>query len=97
MFHVLRYIGAILLGGSRLCLGFVFGFRVDHLTVLCVYCMIIVHRKGLMPAPHTVRSSFGRSAKSRVWPIRHWGGEVHSTNLYGLILVLRSQLFERLR
>ena len=27
--------------------------------------------------PH-VRSSFGRTAKFEMWPIRHWGGEVYS-------------------
>ena len=31
----------------------------------------------LDPAPHTFRSSFGRTAKSRVWPIRRKGGEAH--------------------
>lgn len=27
------------------------------------------------PAPHMFRSLFGRTAKSKVWPIYHWGGE----------------------
>ena len=30
-------------------------------------------------APHMFRSLFGRTTKSRVWPIRHLGGEAHSS------------------
>ena len=59
-----------------------FDFRIDNSSVLCVYCMITVSRKGSIPAPHTFRSSFGRTAKSRVSPIRHRGGEAHSNPQY---------------
>jgi len=28
-----------------------------------------------IPSPHTLLNSFERDAKSKLWPIRHWGGE----------------------
>ena len=28
-----------------------------------------------IPAPHTFLNSFGRAAKSKLWPIRCWDGE----------------------
>ena len=31
-----------------------------------------------IPAPHEFFNSFGRAAKSKLRPIRHWGGEVNS-------------------
>ena len=31
-----------------------------------------------VPTPYTFRSSFERSAKSKIWPIRRWGGEDNS-------------------
>ena len=34
--------------------------------------------KGPLSAPHIFRCSFGRTAKSRVWPIHHWGEEAYS-------------------
>ena len=40
--------------------------------------MVAVPTLGCMSAPHMFRSSFGRTAKSRVWPIRHWGREARS-------------------
>ena len=43
--------------------------------------MIAVPKLGPIPAPHTFHSLFGRTAESRVWPIRHWGGEAHSNPL----------------
>ena len=34
---------------------------------------------GTLPAPHTFLNSFLR-ATSKLWPIRHWGGEVTSNS-----------------
>ena len=42
---------------------------------------------GTSPAPHTFVNSFGRAAKSKVWPIRHWGGNANSNPLLTLCLV----------
>ena len=47
--------------------------------------MITVPRKGPLPAPHIFRCSFGRTAKSRVWSIRQWGGEAYSNPYYHVI------------
>ena len=30
------------------------------------------------PAPHVFRTLFGRTAKTKLWLIRHWSGEAHS-------------------
>ena len=30
-----------------------------------------------IPAPHTFLNSVGRAANSKLWPIRHWGGEAN--------------------
>ena len=46
-----------------------------HLCV--VYGMIIVPTLGPVPAPHTFRSSSGRTVKSRLWPTRHWGEDIY--------------------
>ena len=79
-FTFLRYIGVILQGESRLWLGCVLFFA--WITPPCyVYWVITVLRKG-PPARHRFRSSFRRTAKTRVWPIRHWGGEAHSDVWY---------------
>ena len=40
--------------------------------------MLTVPALGLILAPHAFRSSFGRTAKSRVWQIRHWDGVARS-------------------
>ena len=39
---------------------------------------ITVPTKGHLPAPHSFRCSHGRTSKSRLWPIRHWGREAES-------------------
>ena len=79
-FTFLRYIGVMLQGESRLWLGCVLFFA--WITPPCyVYWVITVLRKG-PPARHRFRSSFRRTAKTRVWPIRHWGGEAHSDVWY---------------
>ena len=90
------YIGVILQGRSRLCLGSVFGFRMDNPSVLCVYGMITVRRKGPLPAPYTFCCSFGRTAKSTVWPIRHWGGEPYANPYSSIYLYARMDVWEKL-
>lgn len=65
-------------------------FRIAHITSMTASKPRIPHSRtanyfyihddlvGPMPAPHTFRSSFGRSVKIKVWPLRHWGGYVCS-------------------
>ena len=48
-----------------------------HLFLL--YYMRWPSRSYTCTSYHTFRSSFGRTAKLKIWPIRHWGGEAHST------------------
>ena len=40
-------------------------------------CYMITYNDTIH-APHAFNYSFGRAAKSKVWPIRHWGGGVNS-------------------
>ena len=35
-----------------------------------------------VPAPHTFRNSLERTSKSKIWPIRRWGGEANSNPWY---------------
>ena len=66
LLRVTRYIRAML----RLCLGSAFGLDMDK-PLRLVHGVLAVPALGPIPAPHTSRSSFGRPAESRVWPIRH--------------------------
>ena len=72
----LHCVGVVLEGGARLCLNSVRLFEwITPLSCLHSAWLRTVPRKGHIPAPHTFRASFGRTVKSRVWPVRHWGGE----------------------
>ena len=41
----------------------------------------------------TFRSSFGRTAKFKIWPIRHWGGDAHSNPQYAYIVVYYKPIY----
>ena len=45
-----------------------------QITLGLVYGMITVPTLGPIPAPRAFRNPFGRTPKSIVWAIRHWGG-----------------------
>ena len=56
-----------------------------QITLGLVYGMITVPTLGPIPAPRAFRNPFGRTPKSIVWAIRHWGGGVDSDLEYSNI------------
>ena len=46
-------------------------------TYTLVYIAAMYIQAPIVPAPHTFRNSFEQTAKSKIWPIRLWGGEAN--------------------
>ena len=65
--------------------------RGTHLSLtFVVHYMRQPSRPYTCTSYYTFRNSFGRTAKFKIWPIRHWGEKAHS-NRYHMILVANTQ------
>ena len=47
-------------------------YQYIHVHIAAMYI-----RAPIVPAPHTFSSSFERTAKSKIWSVRQWGGEAN--------------------